>query len=339
MASRLKSSQVREGAKALQPLALVALIGIVGTVALLGGCGGGSNSSGNTEPTPIVPSPITSGSPSPTPSGGVTPTPTPTSSSSPTPTPSGSTSPTPSPTPTPSMLTLTQALDALKSNAKATINAFALGPDNGWAVVYTIAADDTTTPPTPATTGYYIPIDAPESLRTALNELLGASARIRSITLGAGDVWLITYNQASDGYTQHRENNIDANMFSRLVNLQLNQNVNINSAIIGANPATWALIVNQNLNYSQGLPAGLQTQLDTFAANANITVNYVALGADNTYAVAYNTNQILGTATGLVNAVNGQNFTLTGIGLGLAGSYAATYNQNQYLAAGTTRSR
>ena len=347
MASRLKSSQVRQGAKALQPLALVAFVGIVGTVTLLGGCGGSNSFNNTTPPSAFVPVPIgSSGSgatptPTPTPSGssgsGATPTPTPT------PTPSGGAtpSPTPSPTPTISALTLTQALDALKANAGATITALALGPDDGWAVTYSVAAIPATgtTPAVPAFSSYYVPVNAPASLRTALDGLTASKASIRSITLGAGNVWLITYNQASSSYTDYLQNGIDANMLSRLISLRLNQNVIVKSAVIGSDPSVWALIVNQNLNYSQNLPAGLQTQLNTFASNGSITIDHAALGADGTYAVSYNTNQIIGTASGLVNAVNGKGFTISGIGLGLAGDYVVTYNQNQYLSSGTTRSR
>ena len=346
MASRLKSSQVRNGAKALQPLALVAFVGIVGTVTLLGGCGGSNSFSNNNGSSPFVPIPVASSG------SGATPTPTPTASGSssasstpsPTPTPSGGASPTPTPSPTPtiSALTLTQALDALKANAGATITALALGPDDGWAVAYKVAAvpATATTPAVPAFSSYYIPVNAPASLRNALDGLIASSARIKSITLGAGDVWLITYNQASDSYTDYLQNGIDANMLSRLISLRLNQNVIVKSAIIGSNPSTWSLIVNQNLNYSQNLPAGLQTQLNTFASNGSITIDHVALGGDNTsYAVSYNTNQIVGTASGLVNAVNGQGFSITGIGLGLTSDYVVTYNQNQYIASGTTRSR
>ncbi len=347
MASRLKSSQVRKGAKALQPLALVAFVGIIGTVTLLGGCGGTNSFSNNNGPSPFVPVPVgSSGSgatptPTPTPSGssgsGATPTPTPT------PTPSGGASPTPTPSPTPTLsaLTLTQALDALKANAGATITTLALGPDDGWAVAYTVAAIPATgtTPAVPMAYGYYVPVNAPASLRTALDGLVASKANIRSITLGTGDVWLITYSQASSGYTDYLQNGINATMLSRLISLRLNQNVIVKSAIIGADSSVWALIVNQNLNYSQGLPAGLQTQLNTFASNGSITIDHIALGADKTYAVSFNINQIVGTASGLVNTANGKGFTISGIGLGLAGDYVVTYNQNQYLSSGTTRSR
>jgi hypothetical protein len=239
------------------------------------------------------------------------------------------------------MLTLTQALDAIRGNAAATVSAFALAPDNRWAVTYTIAGNDTTTPPTPTRYAYYIPIDAPQSLRTALDTLVapGANARIRSIALGAGDTWLITYNQASDSYTDYVYNGIDSNLLSQLISLRLNQNINVKSAVIGANPAVWALIVNQNLNYSQGIPAGFATLLNGYATNPAITIDDIALGADNTYAVTFNNNQIAGNASGLVNAVNGQNFNVIGIGLGQAGTYAAIYNNNQSVVSGATRSR
>lgn len=237
------------------------------------------------------------------------------------------------------MLTLTQALDVLKTRAGTTISALALAPDNRWAVTYSVAGNNTTTPPTPTTYGYYIPFDAPASLRTALDSLVASRVRIRSITLGAGDVWLVTYNGVSDSYTDYMYNGINTNMLSQLISLRLNQNINVKSAVIGSDPAVWALIVNQNLNYSQGIPAGLATLLNGYATNTSITVDHIALGADNTYAVTYNNNQIAGNASGLVNAVNNQGFTINGIGLGQAGAYAVTYNNNQSLVSGATRSR
>jgi hypothetical protein len=345
MASRLKSSPVREGAKALQPLGLVALVGIVGTVTLLGGCGSGSSYSNNTEPSPLIPVPVASG---------VTPTPTPTPSGSPGtgspgPSPSGSASPTPTPTatptPDPNNLRLTQALDLIRANTSASVTALALGPDDRWAVAYNIAG---ATPTDPVTFGYYLPAGAPAGLRTALEGLKAStpSAQIRSITLGTGNTWLMTYNGTSNAYTDYQEQDIDVNMRARLISLRLNQNITVKAAAIGADPATWAMVVNQNGYYSQNLPAELETLLNTYPTNAAITVDDIALGSDNTYAVVYNNNQIAGNATALVNFVNNSagpirtnNSAINGIALGLAGSYAVVYNNNQYSSSGTTRSR
>ncbi len=339
MASRQKSSPVREGAKALQPLGLVALVGVVGTVTLLGGCGSGSSFSNNTEPSPFVPVPIASG---PTP----TPTPTPSGSpgtGSPTPTPSGSASPTP--TPDPNSLRLTQALDLIKDNDAATLTAMAVGPGDRWAVAYNIAGAAATDP---TTFGYYLPTDAPMGLKTALDSLIATSpnARIRSITLGTGDTWLITYNTSSDAFTEYQEQGIDPNMRQRLVSLRLNQNVNINAAVIGADPAAWALTANQNGYFSQNLPTGLEDTLRGFSADASVTVNDIALGGDGAFAVVYNNNQISGSAAGLANFVNGaagpirtNNYTINGIGLGQTGGYAVVYNNKDYAASGITRSR
>lgn len=349
MASRLKSSKVREGAKALQPLALVALVGIVGTVTMLGGCGGGNNFNNNSTPSPFVPNPVSpspgatvvptpsggvtptpSGGVTPTPSGGVTPTPTPTASA-------GSPTPTPTATPTPNTLTLMQALDKIKADAGATVTALALAPDNRWAVAFSTTATDIT----PAGNSYYLPPDAPPTLKNALDGIIAGSGRINSITLGAGDVWLVTYNQSSDSFTEYKQNGIDAGMLAQLINLRLNQNVNVTSAVIGSDPSFWALVVNQNGYYnSPNLPDALKTQLNTLASNNSATINYIALGADNTYAVVYNRNQVAGNATDLMSAINSAGATtINGIGLGTAGSYAVVYNSNQYKASGLTRSR
>jgi hypothetical protein len=240
---------------------------------------------------------------------------------------------------------LTQALDLIRNNDAATVTALAVGPGDRWAVAYNIAGEAATDP---TTFGYYLPTDAPMGLKTALDGLLASApnARIRSITLGAGDTWLITYNTNSDVFTEYQEQGIDPNMRERLLTLRLNQNVNINSAVIGADPAVWALVANQNGYYSQNLPVGLEDALRGFSGDTSVTVNDIALGADGAFAVVYNNNQISGSASGLVNFVNGaagpirtNNYTINGIGLGQAGGHAVVYNNKDYNSAGITRAR